>query len=176
MDTNNTDSLLPYVRLRAMEPEDLEMLYDLENDPSVWDVSATNVPYSRKVLIEYITSSRCDIYADGQVRLMVDNEEGETVGIVDLTSFDPQHRRAELGIVIKRAYRGKGFGKSILYEICQYARQVIHLHQIYAIVSCENTNCLSLLKMFGFQGDMCLKDWVLKDEEYGDAYFLQKIL
>ena len=29
MDTNNTDSLLPYVRLRAMEPEDLEMLYDL---------------------------------------------------------------------------------------------------------------------------------------------------
>lgn len=94
----------PPVSLRAMEPEDLDTLYTLENDRTVWGVSATNVPYSRSVLIDYITSSKSDIYADGQVRLMVDNEEGETVGTVDLTNFDPKHRRAELGIAIKKSF------------------------------------------------------------------------
>lgn len=77
----------PPVSLRAMEPEDLDTLYTLENDRTVWGVSATNVPYSRSVLIDYITSSKSDIYADGQVRLMVDNEEGQTVGTVDLTNL-----------------------------------------------------------------------------------------
>ena len=94
----------PPVSLRAMEPEDLDTLYTLENDRTVWGVSATNVPYSRSVLIDYITSSKSDVYADGQVRLMVDNEEGETVGTVDLTNFDPKHRRAELGIAIKTSH------------------------------------------------------------------------
>ena len=28
------------VRLRAMEPEDLDMLYHIENDRSLWNVSA----------------------------------------------------------------------------------------------------------------------------------------
>ena len=155
----------PPVSLRAMEPEDLDTLYTLENDRTVWGVSATNVPYSRSVLIDYITSSKSDIYADGQVRLIVDNEEGETVGTVDLTNFDPKHRRAELGIAIKKEFRGQGYG-----------RNVIHLHQIYAIVGCDNAGCLKLLKSFGFQGDICLKDWIFSGKEYGDAYFLQKIL
>ena len=166
----------PPVSLRAMEPEDLDTLYTLENDRTVWSVSATNVPYSRSVLIDYITSSKSDIYADGQVRLMVDNEEGETVGTVDLTNFDPKHRRAELGIAIKKEFRGQGYGKSVLHEICGYSRNVIHLHQIYAIAGCDNAGCLKLLKSFGFQGDICLKDWIFSGKEYGDAYFLQKIL
>ena len=32
------------VRLRAMEPEDLDFLYAMENDKEVWDVGCTNVP------------------------------------------------------------------------------------------------------------------------------------
>ncbi len=35
------------VTLRAMEPEDLEVLYTLENDTKTWDISSVNVPYSR---------------------------------------------------------------------------------------------------------------------------------
>ena len=37
----------PKVVLRALEPEDLDLLYGIENNPEVWDVSPTNVPYSR---------------------------------------------------------------------------------------------------------------------------------
>ena len=42
------------VSLRAMEPEDLEVLYTLENDTTLWDISSVNVPYSRYVLQQFI--------------------------------------------------------------------------------------------------------------------------
>ena len=38
------------VRLRAMEPEDLEIMYAMENDPQTWDVTNFSVPYSKYVL------------------------------------------------------------------------------------------------------------------------------
>ena len=38
------------VRLRAMEPEDLEVMYAMENDSRTWDVTNFTVPYSRFVL------------------------------------------------------------------------------------------------------------------------------
>ena len=36
------------VYLRALEPTDLDFLYKLENDTSVWEVSGTLKPYSKK--------------------------------------------------------------------------------------------------------------------------------
>ena len=32
------------ISLRAMEPEDLDLLYTIENDTSIWNVGLTNVP------------------------------------------------------------------------------------------------------------------------------------
>ena len=63
------NTTLPYVRLRAMEPEDLELLYQIENEPELWQVGCTNVPYSRYLLRDFITRSTGDIYTDKQVRL-----------------------------------------------------------------------------------------------------------
>ena len=33
--------------LRALEPEDLDVLYSIENDIELWSVGYTTVPYSR---------------------------------------------------------------------------------------------------------------------------------
>ena len=51
------------VRLRALEPEDLELLYRWENDPELWEVGNTLAPYSRYILKEYIAGSDRSIYA-----------------------------------------------------------------------------------------------------------------
>ena len=52
------------VRLRAMEPEDLEIMYAMENDPQTWDVTNFSVPYSKYVLRQYMENSQCDMFAD----------------------------------------------------------------------------------------------------------------
>ena len=101
--------ILPTIHLRAIEPEDLDVLYTIENDTKVWNVSTTNVPYSRYVLYDYVANAKNDIYADKQVRMMIEDEHHNVVGIVDIINFDPKNMRAEVGIVIKQDYRNKGY-------------------------------------------------------------------
>ena len=60
------------ISLRALEPEDLELLYDWENDMSNWLISNTMSPFSRFTLKRYLENSHKDIYETGQLRLMID--------------------------------------------------------------------------------------------------------
>ena len=78
-----------------MEPEDLDLLYRIENDRRLWNVGTTNVPYSRYALRDFIAHSTGDIYTDGQVRMIVETAEGEPVGVADMMSFDAKNNRAE---------------------------------------------------------------------------------
>jgi diamine N-acetyltransferase len=167
---------LPTIRLRAIEPEDLDLLYQIENDSSLWDVGTTNVPYSRYTLHDYIATSADDIYADRQVRLVIDNEAGETVGIVDLVRFDPQHRRAEAGIVVLKSCRRQGYATAALAELCAYALRVLHLHQLYAVVKNDNTEALHVFHNAGFTEQSVLKDWLFDGRKYHDAHLLQSFL
>ena len=59
----------PQVKLRALEPEDLNFLYEIENDEMIWNVGLTNVPYSKNLLLDYIASSSGDIFSDKQVQI-----------------------------------------------------------------------------------------------------------
>jgi len=164
------------IRLRALEMEDLEFLYDVENDRSLWGVSCTNVPYSRQMLIDYIASSTADIYADKQVRFIVENEQRQTIGMVDLVNFEPRHLRAELGIVIRHEERGKGYAQEAIRQILVYAKRILHLHQVYAVVSVKNVKAVKMLENVGFESGKILKDWLLEGEKYENAYIFQSFL
>lgn len=166
-------SAVPTISIRALEPEDLEFLYMIENEPKLWTVGNSNVPYSRYVLHEYIASSANDIYKDGQVRLMIVDGAGHNVGVVDLINFEPKHRRAEVGIVVASAYRGQGYAQEALRMLTRYARQILRLHQLYALVSVSNENSLRLFTAAGFERTARLADWLWEAEKYVDAYVMQ---
>ena len=59
------------ISLRSPEPEDLESMYAIENNPELWSVSSTTVPYSRYLLRQYIETSSADIFVDKQVRMVI---------------------------------------------------------------------------------------------------------
>lgn len=162
----------PHVILRAMEPEDLEMMYDIENDQDIWSVSNTNMPYSRFALHEYIASSSNDVYTDKQVRLIITNPDKDFIGIVDLANYNPQHMRAEVGIVIRKPYRDMGYGRAALVELMDYSHSVLHIHQLYALVNVDNEYCLRLFKRVGFKKEAELKDWLFDGDNYHNAYLL----
>lgn len=164
------------IHLRALEPEDLDELYAIENDREIWNAGATNVPYSRYALHDYIARQQADIYADRQLRLVVENAEKVVVGLVDLVGFDPKNRRAELGIVIKQAFRGQGYAQAAIARMLDYARKTLHLHQIYAIVDAENHDSQRLFRQVGFEEKTRLNDWLFDGENYREAVFLQCFL
>ena len=166
----------PKVRLRAIEPEDLDLLYQIENDRRLWNVGTTNVPYSRYTLHDYVATAADDIYTDRQVRLIIENEQGETVGMADLMNFCPQHVRAELGIVVLDAKRRQGYASAAVKEVIEYAANILHLHQVYVVIAHDNQPALQLFTKNSFEGHCVLHDWLFDGHQYADAVVLQRIL
>ncbi len=164
------------VKLRAIEPEDLDLLYRIENDVRLWNVGTTNVPYSRYTLHDYVANSSGDIYTDRQVRLMIENMEGKVVGIADIVNFDPRHLRAEVSIVIEERYRRKGYAACALGQIADYGLAVLHLHQLYAIVDVANQASVELFAKMGYLATERLKDWLFDGKRYHDALLMHFFL
>ncbi len=164
------------ISLRAIEPEDLDLLYQIENDRSLWQVGTTNVPYSRYTLHDYLAMSSDDIYADRQVRLVIQDSEKGVIGMTDLVQFDPQHQRAEAGIVIMEPHRRQGYATQVLELLADYALQTLHLHQIYAVIAADNEAAMQLFRQAHFQRPVVLKDWLLRGHQYIDAVMMQRFL
>ena len=164
---------IPKISLRALEPEDLDLLYRIENDDALWRVGTTNVPYSRYVLRDYIANSSSDIYADRQLRLMIEDENHQVVGIIDLVNFDPRHLRAEIGIVIEESSRRQGYATATLHALRDYAHRVLHLHQLYAYIDVHNEASLSLFQKAGYVTAARMPQWLCDGNEYHDAWLVQ---
>lgn len=164
------------IYLRAAEPEDLDIMYDMENDPSSWDVSCFNVPYSRYVLKQYIQASQSDIFADKQLRLMIINRQDNRVaGTIDLTDFVPMHGRAGVGIAVRNEFRQQGIARQALELLVSYSFEFLHLRQLYVYVSVRNEASRKLFCSCGFTQTGILKDWLRVKEGYEDVFFMQLI-
>lgn len=168
--------LIQQISLRAMEPEDLDLLYRIENDETMWGMSLTNVPYSRFVLHEFMSETTGDIYTDKQVRLIVEDEQHQPIGLADIMKFDPKNQKAEIGIIICKSYRCQGFAKAAVERLHQYAHDTLHLHQLYAVVAVENETSLNLFKRMGYRQTGSLSDWLFDGTAYHDAFILQCLL
>lgn len=164
------------VRLRALEPEDIDFLYKLENNQDLWEYTNTQTPYSRYVLKEYLKNSLRDIYEVKQLRLAIMKVSGEAIGLIDLFDFDPYHRRAGLGVIIStEKERGNGFAAEAVDLFCSYAFKNLGLHQIYANIDEENTKSISLFEKSGFKKVGIKKDWNYFNGKYKNELLYQLI-
>lgn len=166
------------IRLRALEPEDLDLLYRWENDSSLWEFGATLAPFSRYALREYIANAvHQTIYEARQLRLMIELlSDRQAVGILDLFDFDPHNRRAACGILVDRPFHGYGYGSRSMALLRDYAFSFLGLRQLYVHIPAHNMDSLRLYERFGFERTGLLKDWVVTDDRhYADVYVLQLI-
>lgn len=166
-----------HISLRAPEPEDLDLLYIWENEPSVWQVSGTLAPFSRYVLKQYLENSSQDIFQAKQLRLIIQLKSNHRpVGAIDLFDFDPHHHRAGVGILIAEpSDRRQGYAKEALETLQQYCFQVLHLHQLYCHIAAGNSASIRLFKEAGFTESGRKKDWLFDGSAYKDELLFQKV-
>jgi diamine N-acetyltransferase len=165
------------VFLRALEDSDLEFLYALENDPSIWGVSDTLAPVSRYALRQYLAHAAADFYEVRQLRLIIcARPAGQAVGVLDLFDFQPLHQRAGVGITIVSGERERGYALAALAVGLEYARLTLRLHQLYCTISSTNEASLRLFRAAGFQDVGVRREWLRTVDAWEDAVELQKIL
>ncbi|MCO6174040.1 GNAT family N-acetyltransferase [Flavobacterium sp. NRK F10] len=165
------------IYLRALEPEDLEFIYTIENDESVWEVSHTQTPYSRFLIRQYLENAHQDIYEAKQLRLAIcKSKTAETIGLIDLFDFDPQNSRAGIGILIHQVQdRHKGVGAEALQLLMDYAFTHLQLHQLYANIAEDNQPSLQLFTKFGFRKIGVKKQWNKIGSQFKDEVLFQII-
>lgn len=164
------------IKLRALEPEDLEILYKWENDTDLWQYGATIAPYSKFVLREYLSDSRQDIFQSRQLRLIIElKKNAQAAGTVDLYDFDPMNARAGVGILIDCASRGKGIGYAALSLIERYAFDFLKLKQLYAYIPQHNIASLHLFSASGYVKAGFLKSWIRVASGFDDVNVVQLV-
>ena len=165
------------IRFRALEPEDIDLLFEWENDAEIWEISNTFEPFSKYILAKYIKDSNRDIYESKQIRMIIETLEGKAVGAIDLFDFDPFHFRAGVGILIHdEKDRKLGYASDSLKLLCSYATNYLRLHQQYANISEDNLASIHLFKSNGFELVGTKKDWRRTLDGWKNELMFQKIL
>lgn len=164
------------VYLRTLEPTDANIILKWENNSKNWRVSNTLIPFSRKLIEDYVNSAQ-DIYSIKQVRFiicLVGNDK--EIGAIDLFDFDPYHQKVGLGILIADPDdRRSGYASEAVVLIKEYCFSHLGLHQIYCNILSKNRASVNLFEKSGFTICGTKKEWVKSDDGWEDELLLQSI-
>ena len=138
------------IKLRTLKDTDLDFLFSLENDKSLWAVSGTTEPFSLVQLANYISHAKQDIAIAEQFRFVIDCQ-GKAIGCIDLYEYNFKKQNAGVGIVILKEYRRKGFAKQSLTLLIKYAWEKLHLKQLHTGIFSDNKASLALFQSVGFE-------------------------
>ncbi|MDD2243322.1 MAG: GNAT family N-acetyltransferase [Dysgonamonadaceae bacterium] len=164
------------IKLRALEPEDLDQLYDWENDTELWKIGSSIAPFSRYAIKQYISRFDEDIFQTHQQRFIVElKSTKQSIGTIDLYDFDPFHKRAGVGILVDHKFQCKGFGTQILHLLEEYAFKFLKINQLYAIIPIQNKASIKLFTKCNYQQTGVLKQWLSAEIDFEDAIFMQYI-
>lgn len=164
------------VCLRAIEPEDLELIYSWENDSNNWHLGNTIIPFSKSTIKKYILESANNLFIDSQLRLMIDSFENcKTIGSIDLYDFDSVNMKAGVGILIDSEFRNKGYAINSLKLLIQYCFKILNLRQLYCYVSENNEKSLCLFEKADFKKSGLLNDWIINQGSWENVYIMQLI-
>ena len=138
------------VRLRPVEPWDVDKLLEWENNHKNWRVSNTLVPFSKDIIMRYIENAQ-DIFTVKQVRFIItDLDSLNAIGSLDLFEFEPLHQRAGVGILIDESERGKGYALESLQLIEDYALNVVGIRNLYCNILEDNIESQKLFEKAGY--------------------------
>ena len=163
--------------LRAIEPEDNQMLLDLINDPETemmiggnsWPISMDGQMkwYSR---LENNTSVlRC---------IIANRETNKSLGTLILNEIDYKNGTGHIHIKMAKdnEARGKGYGTDALNTIVKYAFEELRLNCVYGNILSYNIASVKLFEKCGFQRDGILRARVYKQGKYIDEYSYSKLI
>lgn len=161
------------VILRALEPNDVDLMFQVENEVSEWQHGDTVAPYSRHQLMEYALNYDSDPFRAGQLRLVAE-VDGQPIGLLDLYEISEKNRNAFVGIYILPSCRRKGHGLDSLKKLCDYAFSSLGLHQLGAKVLETNAKALEIFKKAGFTESGILRAWHRTGLHYQNVILLQR--
>lgn len=161
------------IRLRALEQTDLRFIHQLNNNRSIMSYWFEE-PYESYYELEDLF--RKHIHDSTERRFIAENNDQQSIGLVELVEINSIHRSAEFQIIIAPDFQGNGYARGLIHRALNYAFTILNLHKVYLHVAVNNDKAIHLYEKCGFAEEGHLVQEIFVNGEYCDIkrmYILQ---
>ena len=163
------------VRLRAVEPDDLERYHVWLNDPEVMDGLARRYPLSRAEELRWIEEHAAPSYTEPQFAIET-LADGTHIGGCGFFGVKPENREAELGIAVgDKAYWNRGYGSDAVETLCRFGFDEMNLHRIALWCHADNPRALRVYERTGFEVEARAREAVYQGGRWIDAVLMSRL-
>lgn len=155
------------LHLRPLEKTDLPFLHKLHNDVAIMRLFFEE-PYETFRELEDLFEKH--IHNSWERRFVIENAEGEQLGVLSLLEIDEINRRAEIDIIIDKEYQGRGYGKEGFILGTKYAFDILNLFKVTLWVLPDNIAARKIYTYVGFKKEATLKKEYFVNGNYVDVH------
>lgn len=148
--------------IRALEIEDLVFLKKWANDPEIqYMVGGWHFPISSRDQDNWYNKA---IVNQDNKRFVVENNSKKVIGMCNLININFKDGNAEIGLIIDKSFRGKGYGKDIVFSLMNYAFNELRLNRLETTIIDTNIASKTLfLSKCGWKKEGELRNWYFRD-------------
>jgi RimJ/RimL family protein N-acetyltransferase len=158
------------VRLRALEPADVENAYKWVNDREVTHYLMVRYPWSRVQEEKYLSENSAQGNSFEDVRFAIETLDGVHIGMTGLHRARPEDRGAELGIMIgDKSFWSSGYGTDTIQTLLRFAFDQMNLHKVALGVFEFNERGYACYRKCGFVDEGRFREEYFQDGRYWDV-------
>lgn len=137
------------IRLRPVRGDDAPGMWEMVSDPEGRRTSGRTGTPSREDVDRWCTTVAA---RDGRIDLAITaNGSDEFLGEIVLTDIDTERGSAQLSLVMRPGYRGRGYGTEAIELVLGLAFDGVGLHRVELDVPSINARAYSLYENIGFR-------------------------
>jgi len=163
----------PNIRLRALEPEDLERYQSFDEDSEMarsgWWIPFPRSSYAGK---QWIEKAALEDGQDDAFRFTIEAKDHGVVGSINTDSCERRNGTFKYGIAIGRNYWGRGYAKEAIRLVLRYYFEELRYQKVTVHIYAFNERSIKLHESLGFQHEGRLRRMIYTDGEYHDEILM----
>ena len=159
------------ITIRKGEPADAEAIWRCYTAPQVVR-DTLQLPYRSLESVRELLSKSTE-----SDHILVAVVDGEVVGVIGLHTLSrPRvNHRAEIGMMVRDDWQGKGVGTAIMRAAIDLADKWLNLTRLELTVFTDNERAIALYRKFGFEIEGTLRKYAFRDGEFVDVYAMARV-
>ena len=155
------------VTLRALRPEDVEVLWKYWADLDVSTRASTIAP--RPFTLQQTRDFFDELAKKDDLLRFVIEVDGAVIGDCSLHDIDKHSRNCEVGISIGKPHWSQGYGQEALRLLVDFAFKHHNMHRVALEALADDPRAVACYRKVGFveEGRLRQRDW--RDGEYRDV-------
>jgi [ribosomal protein S5]-alanine N-acetyltransferase len=139
----------PRLILRKPKKEDIEEVYNLINEKSIFKNFFTPYPYKKKHTTDFVNYWIKDWGKRSYWIVLELKKTGEIVGVAGIREIDKTNKTAQVHSWIGKNFRRKGYAKEAKIAIFDFAFYHLKLRKLISEVASYNKESISMQNKFG---------------------------